>query len=97
MLGITDVKPVTEQDTDLSDHALEIVPVTHSELDFKHIQVLVRDHRIAPRVRASASRARALHSARPPESNGFPKSVAPTGRTGLASSDLESGSASATA
>ena len=36
MLGITDVKPVTEQDTDLSVHAPEIVPVTHSELDFKH-------------------------------------------------------------
>ena len=35
MLGITDVKPVTEQDTDLSVHAPEIVPVTHSELDFR--------------------------------------------------------------
>ena len=35
MLGITDVKPVTEQDTDMPVYAPEIVPVTHSELDFE--------------------------------------------------------------
>ena len=35
MLGITEVKPVTEQDTDMPVYAPEIVPVTHSELDFK--------------------------------------------------------------
>jgi hypothetical protein len=34
MLGIADVKPVAEQDTDQPD-ASKIVPVTQSELDFK--------------------------------------------------------------
>ena len=34
MLGIADVKPVAEQDTDQSD-APKIVPMTHLELDFK--------------------------------------------------------------
>ena len=34
MLGIADVKPVAEQDTDQSD-ASKIVPMTQSELDFK--------------------------------------------------------------
>ena len=36
MLGIADVKPVAEQDTDQSD-ASKIVPVTQSELDFKQL------------------------------------------------------------
>ena len=35
MLGIADVKPVAEQDTDQS-YASKIVPMTQSELDFKH-------------------------------------------------------------
>ncbi len=34
MLGIADVKPVAEQDTDQSD-APKIVPMTQLELDFK--------------------------------------------------------------
>ena len=35
MLGVADVKPVAEHDTDKSD-ASEIVPVTQPESDYKH-------------------------------------------------------------
>jgi hypothetical protein len=41
MLGVADVKPVAEHDTDKSD-ASEIVPVTQPELDFKHSPSLSR-------------------------------------------------------
>ena len=41
MLGIADVKPVTEQDTDKSN-ASEIAPVTQPELDFKQTDIIER-------------------------------------------------------
>ncbi len=45
MLGIVDVKPVAEQDTDKSGASEIIVPVTQQELDFNQVVSLVKYYR----------------------------------------------------
>ena len=65
MLGITRVNPVAEQDTDLSDPAPEIVPVTQSELGFKHNALPQALHDSASSARPSVHHLSFHHRAHP--------------------------------